>query len=88
MAALFAFLTFGVILLVVVAAISTRDPKPQHTLNKKDAALYREAAAILNRLVNVTDLDGDFAKDVVSPDTRQVIDDWLARYRTEIEKVK
>lgn len=52
----------------------------------RDVQLYREAARILNRLINVTDLDGDLAADVVSPATRQKIEAWMIDYRKELDQ--
>ena len=82
-----AFLTFVVIICVslLVAFLLTR---PRHVMNANDRRLYKEAAALLNNMVNVTDLDGDFAKDVISVETRKRIDEWLMNYRASIEKVK
>lgn len=51
---------------------------------RKAAGLYRRAAKLLNRMVTITDLDGDFAADILSPETRKQVDQWLADYRKEI----
>lgn len=48
---------------------------------------YHRAARLLTRIVRVTDLDGPGGADLVSPETRSLIDAWLADYRTNIEKV-
>lgn len=56
-------------------------------LTKADAVLYRRAAKILKRLITVTDLNGDFAADVVSDTTRRQIEVWLTEYNKEIDKV-
>jgi hypothetical protein len=56
-------------------------------LTKEDAVLYRKAAKILNRLVNVTDLEGDIAADIVSPTTQRQIEVWLIDYKKELDKV-
>jgi hypothetical protein len=56
-------------------------------MSPQDAVLYRKAARILNRLINVTELDGDMAVDVVSVQTRRAIEVWLIEYNKEIDKV-
>lgn len=56
-------------------------------LTTKDAVLYRQAAKILNRLINVTDFDGDMAADIVSAKTREQIETWISDYQKELDKV-
>lgn len=51
------------------------------------AKLYSRAAKILNRMVKVTELDGDFAADILSEETKRQVNDWLADYKKEINKV-
>lgn len=55
-------------------------------LSKTDAVLYRQAAKILNRLINLTDLQGDLAEDLLSSKSRQQIQEWLAAYQKELDK--
>lgn len=55
-------------------------------LNKDTAKLYGRAAKILNRLAQVTDLDGAFAGDVLSEETRKQVTEWVADYRNQINK--
>jgi flagellar basal body-associated protein FliL len=81
-----AILGIVVILIVALVVIPLVFNRKRHVMSKADRQLYKEAARILNRLVTVTDLDGDFAADIVSPTTRKVIDQWLVDYRKEIEK--
>lgn len=50
-------------------------------LTKESASLYGRAAKILRRLDGLTDLDGDFAADVLTPETRKQVSEWLADYR-------
>jgi hypothetical protein len=56
-------------------------------MTAEDVRLYRRAAKLLNRLVNVTELEGEFSGDVVTSETRKLITDWLADYKKEIKKV-
>lgn len=72
-------------LIVVGAIVSTREQE-RSKMTDADVKLYRQAAKLLNRMVNVTDLDGDIAADIVSPTTRKQIDEWLTTYRKEIDK--
>ncbi len=53
---------------------------------RKSAKLYHRAAQLLNRLVRVTDLDGDFAVDILSNPTQRQVNKWLAAYRKEINR--
>lgn len=48
--------------------------------------LYRRAVKLINRLAQLTDLDGVMAGDQLSPDTRKLVTDWVADYKKEIEK--
>lgn len=54
---------------------------------KDTAKLYARAAKILNRMVKVTELDGDFSADILSPETAEQVNDWLADYRKQVTKV-
>ncbi len=56
-------------------------------LHRRSAALYARAVKILNRLAALTDLDGQLAGDILSPDTKQQVSDWLTDHRREIDKV-
>ncbi|PZG06087.1 hypothetical protein C1I95_32320 [Micromonospora craterilacus] len=53
-------------------------------ITRRSGQLLTEAGQILNRLVTVTDLDGDLAADILSPASRKRIDAWLSDYRKEI----
>lgn len=64
-----------------------RDPRePSTEMTDTDVSLYRDAAKILNRLINVTELSGDFAVDVMSPESRKRITAWLLAYKKELDK--
>jgi hypothetical protein len=78
--------------LASVVAVVTRlleDPprKERSKMTDRDVKLYRSGAAILNRLVNVTDLTGDFGEDVLSAKTRGQIEEWLADYKKQLDKL-
>jgi hypothetical protein len=51
------------------------------------AKLYGRSAKILNRLAALTDLDGAMAGDQLSPESRQLVTDWVRDYKGEITKV-
>ncbi|MCX5066611.1 hypothetical protein OOJ91_12055 [Micromonospora lupini] len=53
---------------------------------KNSAKLYARAIKILNRMSRVIELDGDFAGDVLSPETKKQVDDLLDDYRKEINR--
>lgn len=48
--------------------------------------LYRRAVKLLNRLAALTDLDGAMAGDQLSPETRQLVTEWVTDYKREISK--
>lgn len=56
-------------------------------LTSEDAVLYRQAAQILTRLVNLTDISGPISEDLLSSKSRQRIEEWLATYKRELDKV-
>lgn len=55
--------------------------------SKESAKLYGRAAKLLRRLEQTTDLDGAYAGDVLSDDTKRLVTEWLADYRKQIKKV-
>jgi hypothetical protein len=57
-------------------------------LSKDMAKLYGRAAKLLNRLEQTTDLDGAYAGDVLSAETKRLVSEWIADYRSQINKVK
>lgn len=56
-------------------------------LSKESAKLYGRAAKILNRLEQTTDLDGAYAGDVLSDETKTLVTEWMADYRKKISKI-
>lgn len=86
---------YGLVALIVFGLIgfgtflvATRDPKPKPSteMTNTDVALYREAARILARLVNITDVNGLTSEDLVSSTTRKQIDGWLTDYKKELNR--
>lgn len=69
-----------------MAWLVERPARPKKVMTREDVKLYRDAAKILNRLVNLTDISGVIPDDVVSPETRKQIEGWLADYRKELDK--
>lgn len=53
---------------------------------RETAKLASRARKILVRLAQVTDLDGLRAGDNLSPETKSLINQWVADYRKEINK--
>jgi hypothetical protein len=53
-------------------------------LNKNTAKLYGRAVKILNRLAQITDLDGAYAGDVLSDETKKQVTDWVTDYRAQL----
>lgn len=54
-------------------------------INKDTAKLYGRAVRILNRLAQITDLDGAYAGDVLSDETKKQVTEWVADYRKHID---
>lgn len=61
-------------------------PTPSTEMTDRDVVLYRDAAKILNRLINLTDLSGDVSEDMVSDSTRKRIATWIDAYKKELRK--
>lgn len=57
----------------------------KYGIDRDTPKMFKEAAEIFNGIVNVRDLDGDYAIDVLSVGTEKRVRDWLARYRKKIE---
>lgn len=64
----------------------TQERLRQLGFTRASARLYTRAAKLLNRMVTVTELDGDFAADILSPTTKKAVQDWIADYRKEINR--
>jgi hypothetical protein len=56
-------------------------------MNPKSAELYGRAVRILNRLLQLSDLDGALAGDTLSPETKELVTHWLLDHKREISKV-
>lgn len=82
----------GVCLVLAVLFIGLyfllREPKKkeQAKMTDADVALYRRSARLLNRLIHITDLEGDLSGDIISPGTRKDIEAWLDDYKKELNK--
>jgi hypothetical protein len=77
----------GVVGFVVGARVTTIRRLRELGFSKASADLYDRAANILNRLVRITKLDGDFAADILSDQSREQIEKWLSDYRKQVNKV-
>jgi hypothetical protein len=53
-------------------------------LDRQTVALYSRARRILTRLQQETDLSGAMAGDVLSPETKQLVEDWLTDHRKKV----
>lgn len=58
----------------------------QAGLTKDGAKLLGEAARLLNSLVNLTELDGEFGATRLSDKDTQRVKEWVDRYRKETTK--
>jgi hypothetical protein len=59
----------------------------QHGLSPDAAKLFGRAIKLLRRLDATTDLDGAFAGDVLSPETKKQVSEWLADYRKGLDRL-
>jgi FlaG/FlaF family flagellin (archaellin) len=82
-----AFVATWVLGYVLGARAAVNDRLAQLGMTRSGAVLYRRATKILNRLAQITDLDGQMAGDSLSPETQKQVTEWLADYRKEINKV-
>lgn len=55
-------------------------------ITREHFKLYKRSVKLLNRLAAVTDLDGMYAGDVLSPATKQLVTAWVDDYKREIDK--
>jgi hypothetical protein len=91
-AALWGFVGMALVVAVVACGVwlVAGEPKTKKVTVKNisdaEVALYRRAARLLNRLINITDLEGDLSGDIMSWETRQDIEAWLADYKKELNK--
>lgn len=72
--------------LVVKTQVEVRKTLRAHGFTKDSAGLFRRAMKTLNRMITVTDLDGDFAADILSPETRKQVEQLLTDYRKMVSK--
>lgn len=77
----------GAFFLGVMAAFRANLDKAMRDagLNKSTAKLFGRAVRILNRLAQITDLDGAYAGDVLSAETKQQVTEWVGDYRTHLD---
>lgn len=80
----------GVMALIVVVCVcgvvfALVENRPTTEMRRADVKLYRDAAKILNRLVNVTDLN-NITDDQLTPETRDTINAWLTDYKKALKK--
>jgi len=73
--------------LVVNTAVKVKEKLRELGFTKDAAKLYARAAKIFTRMVKVTDLDGDFSADILSPQTQKQVNEWLADYRKQVDTV-
>lgn len=69
---------------MVCRAMNTRDALKAAGLTKNSAAMYRRAVRIIRRLDGLTELDGEFAADILTPETKEQVSRWVADYRKEL----
>lgn len=55
-------------------------------INRRTAFLYSRAAQIMKRLDQEEDLSGAMAGDVLSPETRQQVREWMSDHRKEVRR--
>jgi hypothetical protein len=55
-------------------------------LSRRAAFLYSRAARIMKRLDQEEDLSGAMAGDVLSPETREQVREWMSDHRKEVRR--
>lgn len=53
---------------------------------KASRKIYVDAVKLLNRMTRITELDGEFAADLLSEKTKAQINELLTRYRKEVNE--
>lgn len=86
-------LIVGVILGLGLAAkletkTAIREAIREAGLTKESTKLYGRAVRIFRRLQGLSTLDGDLANDILSPETKKLVDEWLAEHRALVESGK
>jgi hypothetical protein len=51
----------------------------------ENVKLYGRAVKILRRLDGLTELDGELAADMLSPESKRLVSDWVSDYRRVVE---
>ncbi len=70
---------------LVCRRLNTRDALRAAGLTRQSAAMYFRAVKIIRRLDGLTELDGEFAADILTPETKQQVTDWVADYRKALD---
>jgi hypothetical protein len=55
---------------------------------KETVELYGRAVMIIRRLHGLTELDGELAVDMLSPESKRLVDQWIDDYRKAISEGK
>lgn len=88
MYAVLAIAILGAITLAMLLIANHEPKKKERTLmTDADVKLYRDAANILNRLVNIVDLDDPMRGDMLSQPTAKRVYQWLDDYKKELDKL-
>ncbi|GIM88846.1 hypothetical protein [Paractinoplanes toevensis] len=90
-----ALLIGGVIGLLVGIAVPSRQEARKTVreefrkagLSENSVKLLGRAAKVLRRLDGLTDLDGDLAVDILSPESKKQVSEWLADYRKGLNQL-
>ncbi len=89
-------LTVGVLALLVASFAAGRVSAANEIQRKVDerAGMTRNSARLLSRAIKLlrrldatTDLDGMYAGDVLSPETKKQVSEWLADYRKGLDRL-
>ncbi len=64
---------------------NTKDALRAAGLNRQSAAMYFRAVKILRRLDGLTELDGEFAADILTPESKRQVAEWVADYRKALD---
>ncbi len=81
-----AFVSVGVLAFGAGVRSAAKDALRKFGLTREHVKLYHRAGKLLNRLAAVTDLDGAYAGDNLSPETKKLVTDWVDDYKREINQ--
>jgi hypothetical protein len=80
--------TFGLAVRSATKAEITKLVRATGIGDMNTLGLYGRAVKIIRRLDGLTDLDGDLSADMLSPQSKRLVSEWVADYRKGVAEGK